>query len=202
MAIKKYELEDLNDCLKTLAENLKGDDYRRKVRGSLKEESEELKQEIFDACYRVAEVLDMSSKELRDLSKKLNRNANLRDKLEDEYMDRKSAREYTNLPESTFDKKASDFKEIINGRPKYKVGDLNKIMRAIVSSSESTLCINTYYYFERNINAYIKFEGGQYYKIVEETEGVLLIYNERHNISVQIPKKFAVNFRRKEDLSF
>ena len=202
MVVNKYELEDIKESLKLLAEKLKSDDYRRKIRGSLNEESDEEKQEIFDACYRVAEVLDLNSKALRDLAKKLKTTAKIKEKLEDEYATRAEARRITNLPESTFDRKAKEFKKIINGKPKYRVGDLHKIARLIIESSDTVICVNTHYFFERSINAYIKFVGGQHYPIVKETDNIFWLYNEKHNISIQMHKKYTVNFKRKEDLDF
>lgn len=203
MAVNKYELEDIKESLKLLAEKLKSDDYRRKIRGSLNGESDEEKQEIFDACYRVAEVLDSNSKALRDLAKKLKTTAKIKEKLEDEYATRAEARRITNLPESTFDRKAKEFKKIINGKPKYRVSDLHKIARLIIESSEIVLCINTQYYFEKSINAYIRFDGGQYYRIVDENEQSVTIYNEKHGTSIRFIKKFfSSNFIRKQDLDF
>lgn len=109
---------------------------------------------------------------------------------------------YTNLPKSTFEKKVSaEIKIMIDGRPYFKIDDLDKISRLIINSGKPALCIEKNFCFEVNRRGFFPFSTGKFYKIVDEDEHFKYIFNDEWNVTLRIGKNsFSNYFQVKEDL--
>jgi len=121
---------------------------------------------------------------------------------------RRDAIKYTGHKESTFDKKVREKDKNItitnrDGKPYFSIDDLNKIMKSISVSIKLALCINSHYQFDHKRDGFIPFRGGEYYKILDENEKYVWLYNEKWNATFGMPRSaFEANFKVKEDLKF
>lgn len=204
MFMNYNENDEIHDALRFLGSKLKSD-HIRKVTSFRKAETPDIVKEAVTACARVVEVLDGKSMVLTDIEKRARKKRRLQKKHKNGYVNRADARLYSGIPESTFDRKVieNDIKEMHNGEPRFKIDNLDKVFQLILDSSESVLCINTFYYFDRKREGYLPFKGGEYYKIIEEQEKFVFLYIEKFDTTLRIDKNaFNANFILKENLNF
>ena len=160
------------------------------------------KKKIINSCENLLSVLIGNTKVLGSYHKKWEKKERLKKKYGNEPMNKTDAIDYTGYPKSTFEKKVNaDIKVIINGKPHFKIVDLDKIMELIIDSSESALCIETYYCYDGNRRGFLPFEIGEYYKVVDEDETSKYVFNEKWNVILRVGNQsFRNNFRVYEDL--
>ena len=200
--------DEFKDYLTEIATILERDDYRRIINRDLTPQLDEIEREkIIAACERIASVLKRKEKEefIEGYKERIIKREKLKRKYGETLLNRQDAIRYTGLPESTFDRKVreNDLIEDRNGKPGFRIANLNKIMKLTLDSSKLVLCINTKYLFDRKRDGFLPFYGGKYYKIVEENEKFLCLYNEKWNASITISRNvFEIHFRVEEDINF
>lgn len=162
------------------------------------------KQKIIGACENLLSYLIGDTAVLGKFHEREKEKKKLRKKYGKEPMSKEYAIEYTGWSKSSFERKVNaEIKIMINGKPYFKIDDLDKIMRLEIDSSKSALCINTYYQFDRNRDGFLPFNGGKYYKILDENEKTVWLYNERWKATVAIRRiDFGVYFRVEEEIKF
>jgi hypothetical protein len=202
--------DEFKDYLLSIANALQGDGYRRVIKNNLELPLDEAESErIITACERLISVLKGKyDKEFIDeYHKRIEARKKIIKKYGKDLVSRKDAIEYTGLPESTFDRKVSkkenDFIEDRNGKPGFRIDNLNKIMKFTLVSNKLALCINTHYQFDRRREGFITFSGGEYYKILEENEKFVWLFNERWMATLGMQRSaFESNFRVEEEIKF
>lgn len=198
--------KEFNDYLLGIADAVQGDDYRKFLKKNLKDNTEEEIDKIISGIERITSVL--KGKGQREFIDNYLSKSKVREKIKRKYkgslVSRKIAIEYTGQPPTSFDRLAHDYKKIEpDGKSGYYISDLDKILKLIIQMSKSALCINSHYMLDRKRNGFIPFNGGKYYKVVDETEKSVFIYNEKWEATIMIPKDvFKVNFRVEEEIDF
>jgi hypothetical protein len=200
--------DEFKDYLSRIAEALQGDDYRRVIKNNLGSSLNEVeKEKIKAACKRLISVL--GGKEREEFIDDFRKQIEIRKKIEKKYgnnlVNRQDAIAYTEQSESNFDKKVreNDLIKDRNGKPGFRIDDLRKIMKFNLDSKKLALCINSHYMLDRKRKGFLPFYGGQYYKIIEENEKLVWLYNEKWMATLGMPRSvFEVHFRVEEDLKF
>lgn len=166
------------------------------------------KLKIIGACEYFLSVLIGDTTALGKFHKREEEKRKLRKKYGKEPMPKKDAITYTGWSKPSFERKVNDKenevrKIIINGKPYFEIDDLDKIMRLIIDSSKSALCINSHYQFDRKREGFLPFRGGEYYKILDENEKTVWLYNERWKANVALRRiDFSAYFRVEEEIKF
>lgn len=201
--------DEFKDYLSRIAEALQGDDYRRVIKNNLGSSLNEVeKEKIKAACKRLISVLGGKEREefIDNFQKRIEKRRKIEKKYGKELVSRQDAIDYTEQSESNFDKLVKDkgFIEDRNGKPGFRIDNLKKIMKAInLDSNKLALCINTHYQFDQKREGFLPFHGGDYYKILDEKEKFVRLYNEKWNAVFLMPRSvFEAHFRIEEDLKF
>lgn len=203
MVMNYNEIEELEEALRIIGGKLTSTGFRKKIQKSVKGETQDIIDKIVTGCEHVVEVLAEKHIVLSDINKRKQKTERWKTKYGDDYIDRTLARKYAGKPESTFDNKTEKIKKIINGKPHYRIDDLERVIQLILDSSETSLCIKTNYCFDIERDGYIKFEEGTHYKIIEKQEDSVYLYNEYFDITMKISDtQFSENFRKKGDVEF
>ena len=198
----KLNIEEFKDYIFDIAEDLINDEnYRPFLRKAFKDLNSTKREEVITACKRILSVLDRKNKIIEDHHKETLRRRRIFEKNKDGYLDRQDAIDASGWSVATFDRKAKKFKEDINGRPKYPVEKVAGIARLLTNSSiEGVLCIDTFYHYVHAINAYVKFEHGDYYMVIRQTEQFIYVFNDNHDISCPIGISYVNRrFKRIDD---
>lgn len=197
---------ELKDYLIEIANSIHGDDYRRHLNRSLMPELDEIERAmIINACNRITSVLKGKGKEefIDEYRVRIRIREQFKRRYKDGLLNRKDSITYSDWSEATFDRKAKDIIIKEDGTKRYRIEDLDKIARLIIDSSKLALCIETHYSFDRYRRGFLPFAGGKYYRIVDEDERFVVLFNEMWDVIIKIPiTKFRRYFRIKEDLDF
>lgn len=203
--------DEFKDYLSRIADELQGDNYRRVIKKHLGNSLDDVeKEKIKAACKRLISVLGGKEREefIDDFRKKIKKIKKIEKQYGDNLVSRQDAIAYTGQSEANFDKKVREKDNNITityraGKPYFSIDDLKKIMKLILDSSKSVLCINSYYQIDRKRDGFLPFSGGKYYKILDENEKTVWLYNERWKANVAIRRiDFAVHFRVEEEIKF
>jgi hypothetical protein len=158
---------------------------------------------IVSGCENVVETLAEKHIVLADVNRREERTKRWKKKYGNTYIDRTLARKFAQEPESSFDKKTAKIKKIINGTPHYRIDDLYDVFQLILDSAETALCNRTYYCLEIERDGYIQFEKGKHYKIIENEDEYIYLYNDRFDITMKIVKsEFSENFSIEGEMDF
>jgi uncharacterized protein YjhX (UPF0386 family) len=144
------------------------------------------------------EFIDIYSERIKERKRIIKKYGN-------DLVNRKDAITYTGLSEATFDRKVRE-KKIIedrNGKPGYRIDNLNKILKLNLDSNKLALCINSHYQFDRKREGFLPFSGGEYYKILDENEKFVWLFNEKWIATLGMPRSiFEAYFRVEEEIKF
>jgi hypothetical protein len=203
--------DEFKDYLLKIADELQEDNYRREIKKHLGLPlDEDVSEKIVTACERLISVLKgkFDKEFIDEYHKRIEDRKRIIKKYGKDLVSRKDAIKYTGHKESTFDKKVREEDKNItityrDGKPYFSIDDLNKIMKSISVSNKLALCINSHYQFDHERDGFIPFRGGEYYKILDENEKYVWLFNERWMTTLGIPRSnFEASFRVKEDLKF
>lgn len=202
--------DEFKDYLMKIADELQRDNYRRVIKKHLELPlDEDVSEKIVTACERLISVLKgkFDKEFIDEYHKRIEDRKRIIKKYGKDLVSRWDAIKYTGHKESTFDKKVrnKDNNIIItyrNGKPYFKLDDLRKIMKLELEPTKLALCINTHYQFDHERDGFIPFSGGEYYKILDENEKFVLLYNERWKAIISMKRQeFEVGFRVEEQIN-
>jgi hypothetical protein len=197
-------LGELKDSLSEIAKALLRKDYRTLLNRELKPMLNNAEaQDIITACTRIASVLKGNDEFIDVYQNKIKNKEKFKKLHKDDLLDRKNAIIYTGMHPKTFDRKVEKAKIIdeINGKRRFRIENLDKLMELMINSSKSALCIETYYCYDGNRRGFFPFESGEYYKVVDEDETSKYVFNEKWNVILRVGQQlFRNNFRVYEDL--
>lgn len=181
--------QELLEYLQVISEHLSDNGYVKKVKALLPNLKTDEKEKIIAAMERITAVLNEEKVYVKAAHERKKRAESFSKMKDDDYLNRKEAIVQTNLPISTFDRKVrKDIREYnADGKPVYRVDKLRKIMRIIIDSSPSALCLN-------ETNEFNMFEYGQYYKIIEKNEKHVYIYSDKDDYIFRLSVKEYENF--------
>lgn len=201
--------DEFKDYLMKIADELQKDDYRSVIKSHLGASLDEVERaKINSACKRLMSAVggDVRDEFIDNFQKRIEKRKKIEKKYGKELVSRQDAIDYTEQSEANFDKlvREKEFIEDRNGKPGFRIDNLKKIMKAInLDSNKLALCINSHYQFDRKREGFLPFSGGEYYKILDEDEKVVWLYNERWGATFRMPRShFEINFRVKEDVEF
>ena len=119
-------------------------------------------------------------------------------------MTKKDAIIYTGWSKASFERKVNaEIKIVINGKPYFKIDDLDKIMRLELASGKFVLCIITHFQYDPMRDGFIPFVSGEYYKFLEENERFVKLWNDKCDATLLTPRYlFETYFRLEENLKF
>jgi len=201
--------DEFKDYLIKIADELQTDDYRRVIKNHLGASLDEVERaKINSACERLMSVIGGNVRDefVDNFQKRIEKRRKIEKKYGKELVSRQDAIDYTEQSEANFDKlvREKEFIEDRNGKPGFRIDNLKKIMKAInLGSNKLALCINSHYLFDRKREGFLPFRGGEYYKIIDEKEKFVWLYNEKWNATFGMPRSaFEVNFRVKDEIKF
>lgn len=201
--------DEFKDYLMKIADELQKDDYRSVIKSHLGASLDEVERaKINSACKRLMSAVggDVRDEFIDNFQKRIEKRRKIEKKYGKELVSRQDAIDYTEQSESNFDKLVKDkgFIEDRNGKPGFRIDNLKKIMKAInLDSNKLALCINTHYQFDQKREGFLPFHAGDYYKILDEKEKFVRLYNEKWNAVFLMPRSvFEAHFRIEEDLKF
>lgn len=203
--------DEFKDYLLKIADELQGDDYRSVLKKHLVLPLDEaVSEKIVTACERLISVLmgKFDKEFIDEYHKRIEKRKRIIKKYGNDLVSRKDAIDYTGHKESTFDKKVRDEDKKItityrDGKPYFSIDDLNKIMKSISVSNKLALCINSHYQFDYKRDGFLPFRGGEYYKILDENEKYVWLFNERWMATLGMKRShFEANFRVEGEIKF
>lgn len=203
--------DEFKDYLLKIADELQGDNYHKVIKSHIGASLNEVEQaKINTACERIISVVggNVRAEFIDNFQKRIEKRKKIEKKYGNDLVNRQDAIDYTEQSEANFDKKVRDENNNIiityrNGKPYFRIDDLKRIMKFKLDSNKLALCINSHYQFDRKREGFLPFSGGEYYKIIDENEKVVWLYNESWMATFRMPRNiFEINFRVKEDLKF
>ena len=193
---------EFKDNLTEIARFFQKEDYRRVINRDLKPQLNETeKEELINTCNRISSALKGNEEFIGDFHERNRKRGKFKNIGKDELLIRKDAIVYTGMRPSTFDRRVKEegIIEVVNGKRRYRVGNLDKLMQLIINSSKSALCIEIYFLFDRNRAGYIPFRAGEYYPIVEESRNFVDLYNKKYSVTLRLPREILSLYFRVEE---
>ena len=191
--------DDFKNYLAEIVKAFQQEDYRRIINRDLKPRINETeKDEMMNACNLIASVLKGNEEFIGDFHERNRKRGKFKNIDKDELLNRKDAIAYSTLKPSTFDRRVKEegITEVINGRRRYRVRNLDKLMLSIINSSKTALCIEIYFLFDRYREGYIPFRVGESYPIIEESLNYVYLYNKKYSVSLKIPRFILSSYFR------
>jgi hypothetical protein len=117
-------------------------------------------------------------------------------------MPKKDAIKYSGWSKASFERKVTKKDKImINGKPYFKIDNLDKIMKAInLESNKLVICLENSIYVDKETREIVPFEKDKIYKIINENKIWITLFNAKLEQTARFSaKKFRKFFRNAED---
>lgn len=191
--------DDFKNYLAEIVKAFQQEDYRRIINRDLKPRLNETeKDEMINTCNRIASFLKGNEEFIGDFHERNRKRGKFKKIDKDELLNSKDAIIYSTMKPSTFYRRVKEagITEVINGKRRYRVRNLDKLMLSIINSSKTALCIEIFFLFDRYREGYIPFRVGESYPIIEESLNFVYLYNKKYGVSLKIPRVMLSSYFR------